>query len=466
MTPVSARLRNDLGLVLTWTRLGAARAALTVLCTALVSALLLVVVTVLLLGWERQPAELLATTVAEPGLRGGYAFAVLLVCLAPLTLLRQAVRLGTADREQRLAALRLAGATPADVRRWGALEVALPALAGSLLGYPAFLVLRSVVGGRLRPTSAAGYDDPVTRELLLVPVSVEPAWWHTLAVVVLVTALGGVAGAAAARAATVSPLGASRRAPRRAPRPWGAALLLLAGAALALSFAGSSSSLSMVFGIATVGLLLLAMLSLTPWVAYRVGRGVAARATRPHVLLAARRLATDPRPAGRAAAAVGAIGMVAGAAGALASDLPATAGGQGFGAVEPMYTVPVALVAGVLLVAMGLVVVTLTVHGVETLVDRRRAVASLAAAGATLDDLLRAQRWEVGLVAVPVTVLGVLIGSVPYLVMADWLGRYAWIPVLVDVVTVGVAWLVVLASTRLTRRWLVGVASPENLRTA
>ena len=88
------------------------------------------------------------------------------------------------------------------------------------------------------------------------------------------------------------------------------------------------------------------------------------------------------------------------------------------------------------------------------------------AAGATLDGPLGTQRWEVGPVAVPVTALGVLIGSVPYLVVADWLGRYAWIPVLVDVVTVGVAWLVVLSSTRLTRRWRVGVASPENLRTA
>lgn len=91
------------------------------LCTALVSVLLLVAVTVLQLRPVDVQQEPLANTVADAGVRCGYVFGLLLICIAPLTLLRQVVRLGTAEREQRLAALRLAGATPADVRRWGAL---------------------------------------------------------------------------------------------------------------------------------------------------------------------------------------------------------------------------------------------------------------------------------------------------------------------------------------------------------
>jgi hypothetical protein len=462
---MNARLGTDVRLVLTFLSKGAPRAALVAACTALVSGLLLVAVAVLLLGWDQQQSELLANTVADPGVRGGYVFALLLICIAPLTLLRQVVRLGTAAREQRLAALRLAGATPADVRRWGALEVGLPALGGGVLGYPVFLVLRSVFGGLPTSTASAGYD-PVALELRLVPVSVEPAWWHVLAVATLVAAAGALAGASATRGVTVSPLGVSRRAPRSAPRPWGAVPMLLSVPALAVSYRASSSNLGLVAGIAFVGLLVLGMLALTPWVAYRVGTAVAARASKPHLLMAARRLATDPRPAGRAAAAIGAIGMVAGACGALLSDLPSTAGGEGLGAVDPMYAVPMALVAGVLLVALVLVVVTLTVHGVESLVDRKRAVASLAAAGATREELLRVQRWEVGLVALPVTALGVVIGSFPYVVLAGWFGQYVWVPVLVNVATVAFVWLAVVASAQLTRRWLVRAASPANLRAA
>lgn len=83
------------------------------------------------------------------------------------------------------------------------------------------------------------------------------------------------------------------------------------------------------------------------------------------------------------------IGMVAGAGGALVSDLPDTASGRGFGGVGPMYAVPIALVAGVLVVALMLVVLTLTVHGIESLLDRNRSIASLAAVGIRLTSSVR-----------------------------------------------------------------------------
>ena len=461
------RLRNDAALVAAFVRRDTARAALVAVSTAVVSALLLVVVTVLLLDWRREQPELLANLVADPGVRGGYLFGLLLICIAPLTLLRQVVRLGTAAREQRLASLRLAGATPADVRRWGALEVGIPALVGGVLGYPLFLALRFGFGGQQTgvPAMARSGYDPLAQELRLIPMSVDPAWWHVLAIAALTGVVGAIAGATATRGLTISPVGVSRRAPRSAPRPWGAAPMLLAVVALLFDMMTSSTG-GTALGVVLVGLLVVGMLTLTPWIAYSVGHAVAARTSQPHVLMAARRLDADPRPAGRAAAAMGAIGMVAGAGGVLASDLPSTAGGRGFGAVDPMYTVPIALVAGILLVAMVLVVLTLTVHGVESLGDRKRSIASLAALGATRGDLLRVQRWEVGLIALPVTALGVLIGSIPYLMVADWFGPYLWIPLVVNVATVAFAWLVVLAATRITRRWLMNAASPSNLRTA
>ena len=126
-----ARLRLDLGLVWSFLRSGGGpRAVLIALCTALVSGVLMVALTVVLFTWSSsREQEQVSNLVADGGVRGGYVFALLLICVAPLALLRQVLRLGTATREQRLAALRLAGATPADVRRLSALEVGLPALA-------------------------------------------------------------------------------------------------------------------------------------------------------------------------------------------------------------------------------------------------------------------------------------------------------------------------------------------------
>ena len=100
-------------------------------------------------------------------------------------------------------------------------------------------------------------------------------------------------------------------------------------------------------------------------------------------------------------------------AGALLADLPSTNGGAGFGGVDPFYTVPVALTGVVLVAALLLVVFSMAVHGVESLMDHKRSVASLAVLGASAEELERTQRWEVGLVAMPMAVLGVLIGSLP-----------------------------------------------------
>ncbi len=462
-----ARVRTDVELVGAFLRSGGGpRAVLIAVCTALVSGLMLVALTVVLFTWTSSgEREQVSGLVAQGGVRGGYVFALLLICVAPLALLRQVVRLGTATREQRLAALRLAGATPGDVRRVGALEVGLPALAGGLLGYLVFGALRLVFGGRVPDgTRFGGAGSEFARELALVPTTVHPAWWHVLLIAVGVGLIGLLAGASASRSLVISPLGVSRRAPRPAPRPWGVLLLVLAVPLFRLSVSSTHDDL---FAFAFVAILVVGLLALAPWLAYWVGRAVAGRATSVAVLIAGRRLTTDARAAGRAAAAVGAIAMVAGGGGVLLSDLPNSYQGGDFGAVEPFYTVPIAVGGAVLLAALLLVILSMAVHGVESLIDRKRSVAALAAMGASAQDLEAAQRWEVGLVAVPMALIGVLIGSGPYLLLINGEpNRYAWIPLLVDCVTVALVWCAVRASSWITRPWLVRAAAPANLRTA
>jgi hypothetical protein len=229
---------------------------------------------------------------------------------------------------------------------------------------------------------------------------------------------------------------------------------------------GDGSGIGELYIFITVAALVLGLLALAPWVAYRIGRTVAARSSTVAVLVAGRRLATDARAAGRAAAAVGAIAVIAGGGGVVLAGLPSGSEGGGFGGVDPFYTVPIALAGLVLLAALLLVTFSMAVHGVESMVDRKRSMAALAALGASAEELESVQRWEVGLVALPMAVIGVLVGSGPYLLAFGSSDRYGWIPPVVDGVTVALVWLAVRISTWITRPWLVRASSPANLRTA
>ena len=445
-------------LALTLTRAGGwPRMLLLGSCTAVVSALLLIVITFARL--PHHPDELLFDLVSNPGTRVGAAFATALLTLPPLLLLYQAVRLGTAARDRRLAALRLAGATPAEVRRLGSLEVGIPALAGSLAGIGLFWLLRFLQGDNAMFDASSNPGGRVyTGDLRLLPTSVAPQWWEALLVVLATTLAGVFVGARASRGVIVTPLGVSRRQASAPPRPWG--LLLLLAAVLIVPVALAVGSTSEAAPMAIVGLAILGVISLAPWAAYRAGRFAQSRTASPAVLLAARRLVADPRPAGRAAAAVGAIALVSGGGAAVAADLVGTDNS------EPFYYISLALVAGALLVALLVAIGTLAVHSVESLLDRKRSVASLAALGMPLEELQSAQRWEARLVAMPMATAGVFLGSTTLGVMGGNVSLVALLVLLTNmVITLGLVWLAIFAAVRLTRPWAVRAASAANLRT-
>ena len=202
-----------------WTFLrsgGWSRAALLAGTTAAATALLLVALTMLLL--PSYPAEELFSLVAEPGLRWGTAFATALLVLPLLLMLNQVVRLGTATRERRLAGLRLAGATPAEVRRIGAVEVGFPVTVGAMAGPLVFALLRELFGGqRLGGPSGRSHID-LSSAPALIPTSVTPAWWQIAAVVAVIAVAGVATGTLASRHLVASPLGVTRRARPPAPR--------------------------------------------------------------------------------------------------------------------------------------------------------------------------------------------------------------------------------------------------------
>lgn len=421
-------------------------------CTAVVSSLLLVVATMALLPSD--PQEYLNALVLDPGTRGGTAFATALLTLPALLLLHQAVRLGTAARERRLAGLRLAGATPGEVRGLGAIEVGIPSLAGSLVGLLVFGLLRTVLGGTPR-----NQGFPVGSHLALVPTSATPTWWQTGLVVLGVAVLGTAVGLLASRRLILSPLGISRRQPPPPPRPWGLLILLLAVPLASVATNLDSNSDAQLAAMGLVLVAVLSLVSLAPWTAYRMGRFVEGRATSPELLMAARRLVVEPRPAGRAAAAVGGIALVAGGASGIAADLGPS------GNVESFYVVSLGLVGVALLGALLVVTGTLAVHSVESLLDRKRSVAALRALGTPQQVLEGAQRWEAALVAMPMALVGVVLGSAAVGAYVMW-SPFGLLLVLVTIAgTLALVWCAIVIATRATRPWVRRSGLPTNLRT-
>ena len=255
---------------------GWGRASLVAGTTALVSGLLLAAISMLRLyeapQWPLD--ERVLGAVRDPGTRPGAILGVLLLALPLVLLLDQAVRLGTTARRQRFAALAVAGATRSDLRRWGAVEVGLPALVGGVLGIPVWWLLRQVSG----PQGTS-----------LVPTSVGPGAWALLAVL-MTGAYGAAVGFRMGSRVGKDPTHQTDRP----PRPWAALLLIVAAVLLAV---GNDVVDSDLLSLGLVSLLVLAIAGLAPWTAFVVASLVASRTARPALLLAGRRLQLDLGPA-------------------------------------------------------------------------------------------------------------------------------------------------------------------------
>ena len=217
---------------------------------------------------------------------------VALAILAPvLIFITTATRLSAARREQRFAAMRLAGATRKQISLLAATESTAAAVLGAALGFGIFFLLRTPVAG--------------------IPFVGQPFFPAELTLSltdVLVVALGvPVASAAAARLALhrvhISPLGVARRQTPKPPRPW-RVLPLLAGFAdlgFFIVHGKPASPSAQVLAFVPGYLLIIAGLVIAgPWLTMAAARIMARRTSRPSTLIAARRLADDPRAAFRA----------------------------------------------------------------------------------------------------------------------------------------------------------------------
>ncbi|MDX3800594.1 FtsX-like permease family protein [Streptomyces sp. AK04-3B] len=251
---------------------------------------------------ERAPVSGFAGTKASvfTGTDQGTVLLGVVLLVVPVVVLASAAgRLGAARREQRLAALRLAGATPRQILAMTAVEAAGVGAAGALAGALAYT-------GLLPALAELPYGVGV---------------WYTgqlwvglpwlAAVVLAVTALITVSAVTTLRQVATSPLGVAQQANPRRTR---AIRLVLFVAVLGYIWASTSDGgqLKPRQLIAMLVLFYGAFWLLGPWVVDRLGRIVGRCAVRPATLLAARRLSDDPRGTWRTVSGLVLAGFVAG----------------------------------------------------------------------------------------------------------------------------------------------------------
>ncbi|MFF9200664.1 FtsX-like permease family protein [Streptomyces sp. NPDC014986] len=369
------------------------RTALTTAGAALATGFALAAVNVASLGGGYH-VSVGAGLLDRPGTRAGIVVGLLLLLVPVLGFLGQCARVGAVHRDRRLAGLRLAGATPWQVRRIAALETGLACLLGSV-----------VAGVLAVPVLLGVWDRP------------NPLGWAGLVLVTLaVPALGAAAGVLALRRVVASPLGHVRRTGPRSGR--GPGLLFLAGALLVVVTTGLVTLVTTSSGPYRPGpppaLLVLGVVMVTGAgavglagsTARLTGRLLAARARSAATLIAAERLRDDPWAPARTHAAVLLVSVVGSAfTGVRQVLLEILDSNKYVSEGRSYYTTGLDLTAAAVVVALAITLSGLAVGTAESLGSRRRGLATLAAAGVPRAVLGRALLLETALPLAPAVLL-------------------------------------------------------------
>jgi hypothetical protein len=212
---------------------------------------------------------------------------MLAVLLPMLVLISTATRLAADRREERFAALRLVGGTPADIRLIATVEAVASSFAGAVLGIAIFLLARPLLA------ASAFFGTPYFES------DVTPTLGGYLAILVLVPAAAALAALVSLRRVQISPLGVSRRAKPKPPTAWRLVTLAIG---LGLYCYGLSTTTTKNIGVATYPGILVTMIGLViagPWLTAQAARLFGRTARGSSGLLASRRLADNPRGAFR-----------------------------------------------------------------------------------------------------------------------------------------------------------------------
>jgi hypothetical protein len=219
-----------------------------------------------------------------------------LVFVPVVVFIVMSTRIAAAQREQRLAAIRLVGATRLQASAVAAVETGVAAVTGCVLGWAGYEVGRRILAATLTLEGAHFFAEDVV---------VAP--WVLLLILFGVPVLAVLTTLATISRVWDRPLGASRQSRRRPPSAWRALPLAigvggqLAAAPLRGVVDGDTlDKLAPLFVLTTV----VGFVTIGPWLCMFVARGFARVSRRVPGLIAARRMEGDPRATFRAVSGV------------------------------------------------------------------------------------------------------------------------------------------------------------------
>lgn len=303
----------------------------------------------------------------------GTAAGLLLIPLA--TLGGAASRLAVARRDERLAALRLAGASTGQVSTLALLDSTLQALVGALIGAAGYFGLIPLVLPVTFQQQPFGYAE------LLLP------WWVLPLAVVAVVLIALVSAAASLRRVAITPLGVAARTGSAALH-WTRILpIAVVGIGFTVLVRTGQGGLIVLIVFLLGGLAVVNVVG--PWLMGVIGKVAAKRAKDAASLIAARRIIDSPKTAWRSVGGVALAMFVASMAAAAAL----------FGAAgdDPVMT-DIGTGGRLTLVIAAVVAATSTgVMQAGRIIDQRSEYRALQLAGTDISVMDRARLREVGI---------------------------------------------------------------------
>lgn len=316
------------------------------------------------------------------------AIAGILLIVPVVTLGAASARLSAARRDQRLATLRLVGATTGQVSGLTVLESSSQALIGALAGVAGYFVLVPAVARLSFQGRAFAWSELWTGV---------PAIALTVVAVVAVATASALAGL---RQVIVTPLGVTARV--SPPRLRAVRVLTLPAAVVALILVKSllpgvrgvsvALMVTVIFSVMAAGMATLNLIG--PFLVSILARMVAARTRKVTTLLAARRLVDDPRSAWRSVGGVAIAAFIAGVTAAAAGIARAGASDPG----EEIFLHDLGT-GGLLTLAIASILagVSTGVMQAGRVIDQRRSYHELVLVGARPRQLDAARLRETGI---------------------------------------------------------------------
>jgi hypothetical protein len=223
----------------------------------------------------------------SPYFRDAFVVSALAFLLPILILIGTATRLAAARREERFAALRLVGATPRQIGVIASVDAIVGALFGTVLGIGIFLLVQPALADTAI-TSARYFANYVT-----------PTASGYVGILIAVPLASAIASLLSLRRVRISPLGVSQRTTPPAPKVWRLVPLLVG---IALFIVGLAITTPKSLGAPAFPGLILILIGLVvggPWLTTQAARLLARSVKGAAALLAARRLADNPKGAFR-----------------------------------------------------------------------------------------------------------------------------------------------------------------------